>query len=52
MLQGKFIKEYRNYENGPDYDSVAVIIAIVALYVLISTGMDLALVYSGENVRL
>jgi hypothetical protein len=32
--------------------SVAVIVAIVAYYVLISTGMDSASVYSGENVRL
>ena len=32
--------------------SVAVIIAIVAYYVLISTGMDSASVYSGDNVRL
>ncbi|MGB1920923.1 MAG: hypothetical protein ACPHO7_05190 [Candidatus Puniceispirillaceae bacterium] len=32
--------------------SVAVVIAIVAYYVLISTGMDSASVYSGENVRL
>lgn len=32
--------------------SVAVIIAIVAYYVLISKGMDSASVYSGDNVRL
>ena len=32
--------------------SVAVIIAIVAYYVLINTGMDSASVYSGDNVRL
>lgn len=32
--------------------SVAIIISIVAYYVLISTGMDSASVYSGENVRL
>ena len=32
--------------------SVAVVIAIVAYYVLISTGMDSASVYSGDNVRL
>jgi hypothetical protein len=32
--------------------SVAVIIAIVAYYVLISTGLDSASVYSGDNVRL
>ena len=32
--------------------SVAVIIAIVAYYVLISAGMDSASVYSGDNVRL
>ena len=32
--------------------SVGVIIAIVAYYVLISTGMDSASVYSGDNVRL
>ena len=31
---------------------VAVIIAVVAYYVLIGTGMDSASVYSGENVRL
>ena len=31
---------------------VAVIIAVVAYYVLVSTGMDSASVYSGKNVRL
>ena len=32
--------------------AVAIIIAVAAYYVLISTGMDTASVYSGDNVRL
>ncbi|MDA7792322.1 hypothetical protein N8979_00745 [bacterium] len=32
--------------------SAAVVIAIVAYYVLVNTGMDSASVFSGANVRL